>query len=93
MKRKRIRFDPMFASWTGSVPINDPVTVKELQGQRHLGRVETSSRLVKLPDSLDLKHEIATVDVFHDEEQAILRVKNGRLKHKNRRAEEKQKAP
>ena len=46
--------------------------MKELQGQRHFGGIETGARFVKLAHSLYLKHEVAAVDVLHDKEQAIL---------------------
>jgi len=54
------------------LPVYDSVPVQEHQGGRDLGRVETRPRLVELPRALDLEHEVASVDVLHHEEQAVL---------------------
>ena len=48
------------------------MTVKKLQGKRHLGRVKSSPRLIKFADSLNLEHQIATVNVLHDKKQTVL---------------------
>lgn len=55
------------------IPVNHVVAVKELQGARHLRGVKTSSRLLKLPGSLNLEHQVPAVHVLHDEEQSVLR--------------------
>ena len=48
------------------------MAVEELQGQRHLGGVEAGARLVELAHPLDLEHQVAAVDVLHDEEEPVL---------------------
>ncbi len=53
-------------------PVDDAVPVEEHEGERHLGRVEPGPWLVELARPLDLKHEIAAVDVLHDEEETVL---------------------
>lgn len=47
--------------------------VQEHQSGRDLGRVETRSRLVELSRTLNLKHQVASVHVLHDEEQTVLK--------------------
>lgn len=47
--------------------------VQEHQSGRDLGRVKTRSRLVELPRALNLKHQVASVHVLHDEEQSVLK--------------------
>ncbi len=49
-------------------PVNDPMFVKKLQRKDYFSRIETGSRLVKFSGSLDLKHQVTTVDVLHDKE-------------------------
>lgn len=54
------------------VPVYDSVPVQKHQSGRDLGCVETGARLVELPRALDLEHQVASVHVLHDEEQAVL---------------------
>lgn len=55
-----------------SLPVYDSIAVQEHERRRHLGGVEAGSSLVKLPGALDLKHQVASVHVLHDEEEAVL---------------------
>lgn len=54
------------------LPVNDSVPVQEHQSRRDLGGVKARPRLVELPRALNLKHQVASVDVLHHEEQAVL---------------------
>lgn len=55
------------------LPVYDSVPVQEHQSGRDLGRVKTRSRLVELSWTLNLKHQVASVHVLHDEEQSVLK--------------------
>lgn len=59
-------------SHKSSLPVYDSIAVQEHERRRHLGGVEAGSSLVKLPGALDLKHQVASVHVLHDEEEAVL---------------------
>lgn len=74
-------FLPLFQESSGSLPVYDSVLVQEHQGGRDLGRVKTRSRLVELPGSLDLKHQVTSVNVLHHEEQPVLERERGRQSH------------
>eukprot|EP01136_Pigoraptor_vietnamica_P018408 Opistho-1_new@5380 len=56
------------------VAVDDALVVKELKRRHNLGRVEPRSVLVEAAVALDLEHEVATVDILHHEEQAVLRL-------------------
>lgn len=60
------------------LPVYDSIAVQEHERRRHLGGVEAGSSLVKLPGALDLKHQVASVHVLHDEEEAVLEKWNTR---------------
>ena len=55
-----------------NLPVDDPVSVKVLQGEHDLGGVEPGPGLVELSRALNLEHQVTAVDVFHDEEKALL---------------------
>ena len=61
--------------WVGAVPIDDPTVVEVQEGQDDLGRIEPCPVLVKLPRSLDLKHQVPTVHILHHKVQSLLREK------------------
>lgn len=42
--------------------------MEKLQSQNDLSRVISSSGFVKFSGSLNLKHQVTTIDVFHDKE-------------------------
>lgn len=54
------------------LPVYDSIPVQEHQSGRDFSRVETRSRLVELPRSLNLKHQVASVNVLHHEEEPVL---------------------
>lgn len=54
------------------LPVNDSMPVQEHQRRRDLSCVKARPRLVELPRALNLKHQVASVDVLHHEEQAVL---------------------
>lgn len=54
------------------LPVYDSVLVQKHQGRCDLSGVESRSCLIKLPRSLNLKHQVATIDVLHHEEQPVL---------------------
>lgn len=55
-----------------ALPVYDPIAVQEHERWRHFSRVEAGSSLVKFPGALDLKHQVTSVYVLHDEEEAVL---------------------
>lgn len=57
------------------LPVNDPMSVQEHQSRRDLGSVKAGPRLVKLPRALNLKHQVASVDILHHKEQPVLESK------------------
>ena len=58
------------------VAVNDSVLVEILQGQAYFGGVELGSLQAEL-SPLDVQHEIATRDVFHDKVDASLGLETG----------------
>ena len=54
------------------VPVNDAVFVQEHQSERDFGCIEASTRLVELPRTLYLKHQVATLHEFHHKIQSVL---------------------
>lgn len=60
---------PTLLAW---LPVYDSMPVQEHQSGRDLGRVKAGSSLVELPRSLNLKHQVASVNVLHHEEQPVL---------------------
>lgn len=54
------------------LPVDDPVAVQEHEGRGDFGSVETRARLVKLPGSLNLEHQVSTVHIFHYKKQTVL---------------------
>lgn len=54
------------------LPVNDSMSVQEHQSRRDLGSVKAGPRLVKLPRALNLKHQVASVDILHHKEQPVL---------------------
>lgn len=54
------------------LPVNDSMPVQEHQSWRDLGSVKAGPRLVELSRALNLKHQIASVDILHHEEQPVL---------------------
>lgn len=61
-----------FDSGADQLPVNDSVPVQEHQSRRDLGSVKTRPRLVELPRALNLKHQVASIDVLHHKEQPVL---------------------
>ena len=54
------------------LPVDDASVVKEEKGEDDLGRVKPCSVLVELAGSLNLEHEVTSIDVFHHKEQPLL---------------------
>ena len=48
-----------------------------MDGNIHLGGVESCSSLVKFARPLDLEHEVAAIDVLHHEVEAVRRLEAG----------------
>lgn len=59
-------------AWVTWLPVDDSVPVQEHQGRCDLGGVKSGSRLIELPRSLDLEHQVSSVNVLHHEEQTVL---------------------
>lgn len=55
------------------VPVDDTILVQEHECWRDLSGIEPRTWLIKLPGTLDLEHQISSVDVLHDEEEPVLR--------------------
>ena len=55
-----------------NAPINNAVSVEELQRADDFGGVETSTWLIEFTCTLDLEHQIASVHVFHHEDKTVL---------------------
>lgn len=53
-------------------PVEDAVLVQELEGERHLSRVEPGAYFSEFARLLYLEHEVSSGHVLHDEEQAVL---------------------
>lgn len=60
---------------SAQLPVNDSMPVQEHQSRRDLCGVKTGTCFVELPRPLNLKHQIASVDILHDEKQPILEKK------------------
>lgn len=60
------------------LPVDDPVTVQEHEGRGDFGGVETRARLIKLPGSLNLEHQVSTVHIFHYKKQTVLQRERGK---------------
>lgn len=54
------------------LPVNDSMAVQEHQSWRDLGSIKPWPRLVELPRALNLKHQVASVDILHHKKQPIL---------------------
>lgn len=54
------------------VPVDDALGVQEEQSTSDFGRIKHSDGLFELADLLDLIHQIAAVDEFHDEIETVL---------------------
>lgn len=54
------------------LPVNDVVRVQELQSTNDFGTVESGTILIEFSIFLNVKHKIATVQIFHHEEQVTL---------------------
>lgn len=54
------------------LPINDAIAMQEHESRRDFGGVKTRARLIELPGSLNLEHQISSVHVFHYKEQTVL---------------------
>lgn len=63
------------------LPVNDSMPVQEHQRRRDLSRVKARSRLVELPRALNLKHQVASINVLHHEEQPVLERERERESH------------
>lgn len=48
------------------------MAMQKHEGQSDFGRVESSSRLIELPGSLYLEHQVSSVYVLHHKKQSIL---------------------
>lgn len=55
-------------------PINNIISMQELQGDNDLTGVESCSILIELLHLLDVMHQITAVQVFHHKEQVLLKV-------------------
>lgn len=53
------------------------MSMEELESEGDLSGVEASSGFVKLAGALDLEHEVSTVDVLHNEEEAVAGLEAG----------------
>ena len=60
------------------LPVDDASVMQEEESKDDLSRVESCPVFVKLAGSLDLEHEISTVDVLHNKEQPLLLGGEGR---------------
>lgn len=47
--------------------------VEKHESRCDLGSVEPGTRLVEFSGPLNLKHEVSTIYIFHDEEEAVLK--------------------
>jgi len=61
------------ASPSLSLPVDDAPTVQELKGADKFGSIEACSVWLETLRLLDLKHEVATVQILHHEEQMTLK--------------------
>ena len=53
------------------LPVDDPAGVQELEGEQDFGRIKPCFLRAK-PSSLDVEHQISSLDVLHDEEDISL---------------------
>jgi hypothetical protein len=58
------------------LPVNNAFVVKELEARNYFCAVKPGSRFIETTGLLNVKHEIATIQIFHNEEQMGLPTKN-----------------
>lgn len=58
-----------------NLPINDTVLMEKHQCQRYFCCIKTCSRFIKFSRTLNLKHQISSIDIFHDQKEAFLKQK------------------
>lgn len=68
----RLERNVLTAALSEQLPVNDSVPVQEHQSRRDLCGIKTGPRLIELPRALNLKHEVASIDVLHHKEQPVL---------------------
>lgn len=56
-------------------PVENSMAMQKHKRQRDFSRIKSGPSFVKLSSSLNLEHEISSIDVLHDKEQTILNTK------------------
>lgn len=60
--------------WSKKVPVDDAMLVKKHECWRDLCSIKAGSRFVKFAWALDLKHQVSSIYIFHDEKEAVLKL-------------------